>query len=366
MSILSQGCQGYEPIKSQMEFSVKPSFTMNTDIFSNYAPRLYYKKDDPNTILIVNYGGEGAWKVDLPSGRVIKTHLYDTPFSAELDSALKEYQSAEDASDLGEIYRDQPQNPNPWHIEYRGIWKKRYEWWTKGSSSFIGPPTGIQGVHTAYFSGDILVSVQGNPILKQHVDNFNRSYYFKFQEALEQGILFFVDERTTTKQGITRPMQTWTIIRVPSMSDWRMPPDWARFTGEFKSTALRTSDGKLIGIQAEIGVELKKAGNYVINAPLSGNVRLISSSVANEMGESYSLHAGHNMVRMIFSGYRINEKITDGPYFLKYLSIEHGRDIIYHEEDLPIPGFSLAQFHDLPPRGPETEHLLGYPPWPDE
>lgn len=353
--ILDLGCHNYEPVKSPIEFYVKPAFS-GYSMFSTVDPLLYYKNDDPNTILIVNPGN--TWELNVASGKIVKKEWkLRTPYT-ELSSILKNYRSANIVSSRRDS-ANKPPRPEPWNIEYRGVWKKKTEWWTKDSPYLIGPPTGIRRVHTSYFNGDIFLSVQGNPIMKQHIENFNEIYDFTFQEALEQGILFFVDYKDTP-QG---PIQTWTIVRVPPIPDWRMPYDWAKFLDSFKISSIKTSNGQFIGIKVEFKIQLKKSGKYHISGSLSDSQKIpIAGSVSGEYDNVTELHNGISRVYLIFAGHRIKEANRSGPYDLNLWIRSNSNETVQFTKKNLISASIVSRIQDVIPVSPEVRRLLGYAP----
>ena len=367
------GCRSRDLFQSKMEIIPKTSVTIEVE--SSNSPYFYYKKNNPATILILCAqrgffpGEDDAWLVHLPSIDKEKIKIYNVitkpgisehcldrdgkiPISKDYVSAGRVHCNKSDPASVG-------LKNCPWLLTFNGVWDKRTEhslkWSGPGGDGFNpGHPNGIRTYEMSYFDGDIVICVGGNPILKQHVENFPETNSIDFYESLEQGLLFLAEENDS---DLNKKLQC-SIIQIPAVAGWRMPPDWAKFTGECIISGIKTSSGRLAGIEADIGIELKQDGDYTMSAALhTNNGKPVAGPINSNSVKPIHINAGHSYLKFRFAGYHIDRAQLDGPYVVRVESITCGNDTIYSELTVPALGFCFNDFKEPWPGNGRTVSL---------
>jgi hypothetical protein len=115
---------------------------------------------------------------------------------------------------------------------------------------------------------------------------------------------------------------------------------WATLTGSFTSNGLSGQTGPLLGLQANIGVNLLAPGTYPVSARLVDETGVM---VATSGIQKITLPAGASIITLTFPGSSIAQSQRNGPYQVVNLVI-----IGFDSQGFPtvgtINGYTWSQF----------------------
>ena len=371
-----------------MRFSVQPAFQLATQAHAQTFTQFYYKKDDPETILILAGPEQGGpQQVHLPTGKVTPMALPPLPQDpqgreAAWAKALEPFQKA--APILAERSPRAPApTGSPIQVEYHPQpLPFALEPWEQKGAARLGPPSALTWRRRDPAVDDLALVVQGRTVMRRRMEYPEHVTGVWCQEALECGLLFF-----TERPGLNQDRPTlWTVLKVPPMPSWRTIPHtedlassgtrpatatplaaYTHLTGVFGVGTYRDasfSEGWREGppdFELEVGIEASQAGNYFVTANLQDR----DNQAICQINGGVDTPPGPAMItcRVAVTGNPLLSH-ADGPYYVSNLQVQYlNRNggvpygkwefVCTEAATLAITGFQATDFRSLPKIPPE-------------
>lgn len=164
--------------------------------------QIFYKKSNPNIIFLSE---KGAWgpgimvniltgeQEDIADKRSKREDINNQQRKGEsFDDWVKRTWNPPIADDTFDGFGCMESSKDYFTTKYSGHSEKRSGLATKGFPF----STGIRQTEEYYFTGDLIISVRGEEVIRQHLENFPSSpMRFRAWEALEVGLIVYRDER---------------------------------------------------------------------------------------------------------------------------------------------------------------------------